>query len=969
MSPSLTAPAVVIFGFDVTAEVVMLGAITGLTYGLLAMGLTLVYRTSRTVNFAHGEMGALPAIIIPVLVLGHGLTYWLALPTAIVAAVAAGALTEFLVIRRLRHAPRLIVLVATLGVAQILFFSNLVIPREGALAGGVYPTPFDWRLTVGSFDLTPGHLLILFVAPLAAVGVSLFLSRTTLGMASRAAAENRDAAELTGVSVGKVTLVVWSLAGLLAGISAILVGPTQPLTAQAALGPTLMVRGLAAALIGGLSNFGIVFAAGIGLGVIERMVLWNFPTGGVVEFLFLGVVVVSLLVHRGLRQAARDGGQATWSLAGALRTLNTDLRAHPRVALARRVGTGALLVFAFVLPLLLQSGGRVLMSSVLLFAIMGLSLVVLIGMAGQVSLGQFTFVGLGAVVGARVIALGYPPWISMLYAVGAAGLAALLVGIPALRVRGLFLAVSTLAFAVAAQRWLFRQGWLIGDSVNMEMARFEWMGIDFQDERNYYWLCLVALVGAVLFVSRLRRTGVGRAMMAVRDNEPTAATLSVPPRRVKLQAFVISGMLAGFAGYLYGGLLVSFDSDIFGPGSSLDLVAMTIFGGVTSITGAILGALWVRGIPFMFGSDIGLLSTGAGLLLVLMVFPGGLASAAFRVRDWVVERLTGRPVDEAASGDRAEGAERPELEPRPEPRPVLVDARDVPVPALRAEDVVVRYGGNTAVDGVSLHAMPGEIVGLIGPNGAGKTSLFDVLSGQLRPDQGRVHLHGVDITRHRAEARARMGLGRSFQQARLFDEMPVIDAFKVALERHEPSELVPSVLGLPPSRVAEAHKDLRAAELVELVGLGPFARRNVSELSTGTRRLAELGCIIALGADVILLDEPMAGIAQREVEAFVPVLREVRDHLDATFVVIDHDIPMITSLVDRLAVLANGRVIAEGPPEVAAADPAVVAAYLGADERAIGRSGDGDGGRGSGGSTTSRESSRRPLVAPTKGER
>ena len=932
-------------GFEVPVEIAVLGAITGVTYGLLGVGLTLVYRTSRAINFAHGEMGALPSVIVPVLVLGHGVSYWLALPLALLAAALAGGLTEFLVIRRLRKASRLIVLVATIGVAQILFVFNLLIPRRGALGGGIYPTPFDWQLTVGELVLTPGHLLIVVIGPLVAVGLVAFLRRTNLGMASRAVADNREAAALTGVSVDMVSLAVWVIAGLVAGLSAVLVGPTRPLAAQTAVGPPLMVRALAAGLIGGLSSFPRTLLAGVALGVAELAVLWNYPTGGVVELVFLAAIVASLLVWRGLGRSARGGETASWSLAGAVRSLRPEIARHQRVLLVRRTGLAGLFAFAVLLPLVLDSGQRVLMSSMLLFAVMGLSLVVLVGMGGQVSLGQFTFVGIGALVGSRLTALGYPPWIALLYAMTAAGLVAVIVGLPALRTGGLFLAVSTLAMAVAAEAWLFRQEWLLGESgrdasSTSQLSRFEWLGIDFSDERNYYWLCLAALVMAAAVVHRLRGTGIGRTVMAVRDNEASAATLSVSPRRAKLVAFALSGMLAGGAGYLYGGLLVNFSRGIFGPEQSLELVVMTIFGGVTTITGAVLGAVWVQGVPYLFGSEVGLLSSGAGLVLVLMVFPGGLASAAFRLRDWYVARLTGEPVDPVDVIDgRQSPVPRARLAPRADARRPPLDESGRALPAISAVDVTVRFGGIVAVDRVSIRADYGEIIGLIGPNGAGKTTLFDVLSGHVGPDEGSVFVDDVDVTRMRPEARARLGLGRSFQQARLFDEMTLIDAFKVALERGEPSELVPSILGLPPSRVAEQAKQLRAGELVGLLGLGPFVHRNVADLSTGTRRIAELGCLIALGADVILLDEPMAGVAQREVEAFVPILQEVRDHLDATFVVIDHDIPMVTSLVSRLYVMASGVVIAEGPPDDAARHPDVVAAYLGTDERAIVRSG------------------------------
>ncbi|MEY2433808.1 MAG: hypothetical protein QOC92_3533, partial [Acidimicrobiaceae bacterium] len=272
-------------------------------------------------------------------------------------------------------------------------------------------------------------------------------------------------------------------------------------------------------------------------------------------------------------------------------------------------------------------------------------------------------------------------------------------------------------------------------------------------------------------------------------------------------------------------------------------------------------------------------------------------------------------------------------------RPRLEPADDAAPAELVAERVVVRFGGIVAVDHVDVRAGAGEIVGLVGPNGAGKTTLFDVLSGQLRPDEGRVLLDGTDVTRLRPEDRAALGMGRTFQQARLFGELSLRDTFKIALETKERSEIVPSILGLPPSRLAERTKTLRADELVDLLGLGAVADLHVAELSTGTRRLAELGCMVGLGARLLLLDEPTAGIAQREVEAFQPVLREIRDHLEATIVVIEHDIPLIMGLVDRLYVLAAGQVIAEGPPSVLRDDPAVVAAYLGTDEQVIARSG------------------------------
>jgi ABC-type branched-subunit amino acid transport system ATPase component/ABC-type branched-subunit amino acid transport system permease subunit len=929
--------------FQVPVEVLVLGLVTGLTYALLGVGLVLVYKSSRVLNFAHGEMGALGAGLIPVLVVRHHWNYWAALGAALAVAAAAGLVLEVAVIRKLATRSRLIVLVATIGASQLFFAISTFIPKQ-SLGSATFPVPFHAVVNVGSLRLTTGELIILLVVPLVTAGLVAFFRFTNLGLASRAAAENEDAAHLAGVPVRRVSMAVWTLAGLLAGISAVLVGPTQPIVTRQALGPQLLVRALGAAMVGGLVSLPQVFAGGVAIGLVEALVKWNYPTGGTFEVVLLLLIVGSLLARRGLGALARGGEGTSWSLAGALRPLEPRLARLPQVRRARAIGLGLLLLAAVVVPMPMSNAHRVLLSSIVLYALMGLSLVVLTGFAGQVSLGQFTFVAIGALVGGRMHQLGYPVWMGIVYAMAAGALVAVLVGLPSLRIRGLFLAVTTLAFAVAGQTWLYGQHWLVrvqGGLTSLEIPRWRWLGIDFQDELHYYWLCLLVLVAVALAVRRLEGTGIGRAMKAVRDNEPAAATLGVSPRRVKLTAFVLAGVIAALAGFFYGGLLVGFtDQATFDPSLSLALVALVILGGITTVTGAVLGALYVRGLayfvgpllPGLLGGNVTLIVAGAGLLVAVIQFPAGIAGLAFELRDRIAARLARGSPEPAVDGD---GGPRPTLAPA-----VTGNGHGRPgPPAIQGLDVVVRFGGNTAVDGVTVTAMPGEIVGLVGPNGAGKTTLFDVLSGQLRPTAGRVLLEGVDVTGLRPEQRALLGLGRTFQQARLFDEMLLVDAFKVARERSEPSELVPSMLALPPSLAAERRKAIEADELVDLLGLRRYAGYHVAELSTGTRRLAELGCMVALGARVLLLDEPTAGIAQREVEAFRPVLREIRDHLDATLVLIEHDIPMIMGLVDRLYVLAAGRVIAEGPPQVLREDPAVIAAYLGTDERVISRSG------------------------------
>jgi branched-chain amino acid transport system ATP-binding protein len=263
---------------------------------------------------------------------------------------------------------------------------------------------------------------------------------------------------------------------------------------------------------------------------------------------------------------------------------------------------------------------------------------------------------------------------------------------------------------------------------------------------------------------------------------------------------------------------------------------------------------------------------------------------------------------------------------------------------VEVSEVSVRFGGNAALDNVSLYARHGEVVGIIGPNGAGKTTLFDVISGFLSPDAGRVELGGVDVTGRTAATRARLGLGRSFQDSRLFAGLTVRDAVAVSLERFtDVGDPFNAILRLPLLVRTEAAVMQRVDELLAMFGLERFADNLVSELSTGSRRLVDLAAVVAHQPTVLLLDEPSSGVAQREVEAMVGLLRRVRDQLDATLLVVEHDIGFIAELADRLVAMDQGEVIASGAPSAVLELPEVGEAFLGSDPLALSRSGRGAG--------------------------
>ncbi len=285
-----------------------------------------------------------------------------------------------------------------------------------------------------------------------------------------------------------------------------------------------------------------------------------------------------------------------------------------------------------------------------------------------------------------------------------------------------------------------------------------------------------------------------------------------------------------------------------------------------------------------------------------------------------MRRPRGRAVASSKGGNGEEPAEKP----------IFLDA----------QDLAVRFGGIRAVDSVSLAVPGGEIIGIIGPNGAGKTTLFDLIAGYTRPSSGQVVLGGEDVTNLSADARARRGIGRSFQDARLFPAMTVEETIATALERFvDVRDPFNAALRLPMFQDSEAAVQARVDELIELLGLGAFRSKFVRELSTGSRRVVDLACVVAHGPSVVLLDEPSSGIAQREAEALAPLLLRIRETLGASLLVIEHDMPLVTSVADRMIALDQGRVIAEGVPAEVLAHPDVVASYLGNNQDVIARSG------------------------------
>ncbi|GAB2921515.1 branched-chain amino acid ABC transporter permease/ATP-binding protein [Micromonospora polyrhachis] len=943
-------------GFDFGPDRILLGLFTGLTYGLLAVGLVLVYRSSRFVNFAHGAVGVFGAAVLGRLVTDGVLPYWLALPVGMLAAAAVSGAIELSVVRRLRHRPRVIGMIATLGLSQFVLVLALLVNSSGA-SGPAFPVPPGMpSFTVGNTPVGPAFTAMLLLTPALLVGLAMFLKRSRFGLAIRAAADAPDSATLNGVTAARMATLAWSIAGAVAAFSAILMAPTQGTQSIESLGPALLVRGLAGAVIARFSSVPIAFGASLGIGVGEQILLSGRSSGGLVELALVAVILVALLAQPvRSRRAGEDGG---WGRIGA----PPLPAAYQRVWLLRNLGrvvAGVGFAVATVLAFVISNETASVLIAIIGFTLVGLSIGLVTGVAGELSLGQFAFAGIGAAVSVQVSVRTGNLFLGMLAGCTAAALAAVAVGVPALRLRGLALAVTTLAFALATSAFLLRQGWLLGDGAQVPKPRI--LGHTFDLATDYYLLALVVLLLGLWVTANLRTGAFGRILVALRDNADAARAFTVAvPVRV-LQAYAVAGALAGLGGAVVGHGQTQLTVNTFPASASIDVVATVVVGGITLLGGPLLGAFLIVGVPGFLELDIiGQAVLTLAWLVVVIALPAGLGGPVLWLRDRIAASIArgSAPVLSAADQVAGSGAE-PEADEVAEfgaasgagPSPaaagsggvITLPPRTVPLrpavtgePLLSVRGVARSYGGVRAVAGASLDVTAGEVVGIIGPNGAGKTTLFEIIAGFTRADRGAVRFAGRPVTGLSPQRRAGLGLVRSFQDARLFATMTVLETVMVAGERTAPTSLVAAALG---ATGQDRAKRRRAEKLVTLMGLAPLADRLVGELSTGTRRIVEITCLLALEPVLLLLDEPSSGVSQADGVALGEVLRRVHDELGVTMVIIEHDLPLLARLADRLVAMDSGRVIADGTPQEVRTHPDVVRSYLGTDHAAVHRSG------------------------------
>ena len=939
----------------------LLFAIVGLGFGCIyaaiSMGVVITYRGTGIINFATGAMAMWGAyvfdelnrtgdLVFPVAIIPHKVSlgdgvgsvpFALAMVIAVLSCSLIGLLVHLLVFRPLRRAPILARVVASVGV--LLAIQALIVMQFTSTPRAVPPILPNEPVDFAGISFSRDRLWLTGVVIVIAVAMWAWFRFTRLGLATRASAENERAIGLARFSPQLLAGSTWVLSSTVVGFIVILTSPTvilNPLTYVLAIVPAL-----AAALIGRLSSIAVTVSAALALGMVQSIVVFQttkawwpeWAKAGLSDAVPFVVIVIALFVV----------GDALPS-RGAVESdpLPEVYRPKMRTAVIAPVVIGA-----GVVATLTSGSYRFGIITSMIVTIIMLSLVVLTGLVGQISLAQ---AGIAGTAGFALSKLGdvagIPFPISTLLAALVATVFGVLIGIPALRIRGAQLAVVTLAGAVALEKFIFRNTQL-AEAAGNPIADPTLFGLDLgiREGRTiarveFAILVLLVVTVCAILVGNLARSATGRRFLAVRSNERAGASVGISIANTKLLAFGIASFLAGVGGAFLGYSRGQLSADSFTVMVGLSFLAFAYLGGITTVSGAIIaGTFAPLGIGFVIldrALDIGTayqILAGIGLVLTAIFNPEGIAGANRKNYEKMRAGLAARAAARAApvGGDDAAAAAAstvgPEAVPAaaaPTPRAVQRPSFDDAPVVLAINELTVRYGGLKAVDDASLRVREGEVVGLIGPNGAGKTTMIDALTGFI-PSEGRIEFCGAELTTEQPYQRARMGLSRTWQSLELFGDLSVRENVQVADERATAGSVLADFV--KPARPVDL---TRVDSALELVGLTADADSRPGDLPLGRQKLVGVARALASSPRVMLADEPAAGLDTVESRALG---REIIDIAEGgvSILLVDHDMGLVLEVCDYIYVLDFGQIIAEGSPADIRANEAVIDAYLGSE--------------------------------------
>jgi ABC-type branched-subunit amino acid transport system ATPase component/ABC-type branched-subunit amino acid transport system permease subunit len=901
----------------VILQFAVLGLGVGAVYALTAFGIVLVYRGSGVVNFASGALATVGVYAFYELRDVQHRPWPLAMLIGVLVSGCLGALTHLLVMKPMRRTSPLTRTIATLGVLIVANAALVIWAPPGQLVVRTFYPSGELRL--GSrVALGYDRLIITGIAVALALLLSAVWRWTRFGLATSAVAENRRSAASLGISPDTVATVNWFVGCALAGLAGIVLAPILGLQITTITG--LLFPALAAALLGDMSSFLVALVGGLFLGIVQSIMSSYFPStpGWTITIPFVLVLLVMMLKGRGIPD--RGDSRDRLSAIGSGRVRLTPLI----------LAVVVLLIFSWSFGSAYSNATTITMS----VAIVVLSVVVVTGYAGQLSLCQYAIAGIGAfVVGRTTVLYGLPLEIAILLGVTVGFLVGVLVGMPALRNRGVNLAILTLGFAVVLQQDVFANGSLtspVGDNVGP--ARL--FGIDINSltfPARYATFAGIVFILVALWVAKLRRGVIGRRLIAARDSERAAAALGINVYQAKLFGFAVSAAIAALGGVVIALRLPVFTyNSSYDYTSSINVLIYAVVGGVGYLAGPVLssaaivpGGVIYQLIAFLRNGNDELLVLigGIGVIVVLQTAPNGMAQSMLDQLRMIVKLAR---LDGVGSSVKLSALTRRRLVGPADVLDTHGTIERVAPKQLVVTGLSVRYGGTTAVDSVSLVVNPGEVVGVIGANGAGKTTLVDAITGLVGTASGEIHLGGEPLGRLGAARRCSLGIGRSFQNLELFEDLTVYENLQTAcdppgLARYFTDAILPRRDRFTPAATAAVRR----------FGLEADLTRPVNELPYGRRRLCAIARAIAAAPSILLLDEPAAGLGDIEVAELAAHLRSLAEEQGMGVLLIEHNVEMLMSVSDRVIALDFGKAISAGTPKEVRRSEPVMRAYMG----------------------------------------
>ena len=597
--------------------------------------------------------------------------------------------------------------------------------------------------------------------------------------------------------------------------------------------------------------------------------------------------------------------------------------------MGRKATFFGLALVLLALPFITQSNYLLrLLNLSLIFALLSISLNIVLGYAGQIALGHAAFFGIGAYTAALITAggSGLMFWPAFLAAGLVTGMFGLLIGIPTLRLRGHYLALATLGFGEIMRHIFFNWREVthgmdgIGGIPSPSLGLFR-----FADDRSFYYLALSILATVMIATARLERSKYGRQLAAIRDAELAAGTTGVNVPRLKTIAFGISATVAGFSGSLYAHLTTYISPDTFGFDVTAQVLSMVLIGGIGTTWGPVLGAALLTFLPEMLRVSKAYYQViyGAGIAALIIFLPMGLLGLLRRW--WPAQSVSAADLAKSAEEETvAVFVEKGDSAPHADARASASKADKL----LETRGLTCRFGGLVAVDSVDLDVERGTIHALIGPNGSGKSTFINLVSGVYTRTSGAISFEGHPIAGASPWTIADRGLVRTFQNLRLFKSLTVLDNILVGCRANVAAGWAGMLLNTPRARFEESELRQRANEALRFLGMWHLRDRLASSLPHEQQRLVEVARALAMNPKLIMLDEPAAGMNPSEVERLVDCIGRMRAH-GITVLVVEHNMPLVMRVADRVSVLNFGRKIAEGSPSEVRSNSDVIKAYLG----------------------------------------